>query len=441
MKLVSGKLLRNDISYPVMKILICSDLYYPSVGGVQVVLQQIAERLARRGHQITIATSKLNERLSTTINGIFIKEFDVSGNYNRGLHGEVQKYRKFVLSENYDVLLMKAAQSWTFDALMNDLDKIKKRKVFIPCGFSGLYYPYYEKYYEKMPDALKQFDHLIFYANDYRDINFAREHNINNFSVIPNGASEIEFSVKPDFSFRDKFGIEEREILLLTVGTFTGGKGHFELASAFQLAEFDKPATLILNGNLPDKKAKFTPIRLANEYLKMGPKSMLRRIYNDLLVFAGFNKVEKDKDWNDIAKEVNSEKTNKKIIITNLNRKDLIQCFLNSDLFVFASNIEYSPLVLYESTAAGLPFLSVPVGNAAEIAAWTQGGIICPAPTDKNGRTTVNPKVLAEKISTLIKNEALLKKLGKDGKNNWGKKFTWEKISLEYENVLKGINL
>ena len=129
-----------------MKILICSDLYYPSIGGLQFVLKQIAERLAKRGHQITIATSKLDERLSTSINGITIKEFDVSGNYISGFSGKIQKYRKFVLSENYDVLLMKAAQSWTFDALMNDLDKIKKRKVFIPCGFSGLYYSYYEKY-------------------------------------------------------------------------------------------------------------------------------------------------------------------------------------------------------------------------------------------------------------------------------------------------------
>ena len=204
-----------------MKILICSDSYYPSVGGVQIVLQQVAERLVKREHQITIATSKLKERDSTTHNGVTIKEFDVSGNYNRGLSGEVQKYRKFVLAEDYDVLLMKAAQSWTFDALMNDLIKIKNRKVFIPCGFSGLYYPYYKEYYEKMPDVLKQFDHLIFYAEDYRDINFAKQHNISNYSVIPNGASEIEFSVTPDPIFRERLGIKKNEVLLLTVGTFT----------------------------------------------------------------------------------------------------------------------------------------------------------------------------------------------------------------------------
>ena len=421
-----------------MKILICCDFYYPSVGGVQIVLQQIAERLAKRGHHITVATSKLIERKSTSINGINIKEFNVSGNFIGGLKGDVQKYRKYVLSEDYDVLLMKAAQSWTFDALMDNLDKIKKRKVFIPCGFSGLYYPYYKEYFKKMPEALRQFNHLIFYADDYRDINFAREHNIDSFSVIPNGASETEFSVKPDSSFRDRFGIGKNEILVLTVGTFTGGKGHFETASAFQLAKLDKPATLILNGNLPDKKTKLTKIRLVKEYLKMGPLSMLKRIYSNLLSLTGIKKVKKKRDWNDVAKEVNSNESDKNIIITNLKREDLIQCFLNSNLFVFASNVEYSPLVLYESTAAGLPFLSVPAGNATEIVEWTQGGLICPAPSDKNGRTTVDPQVLADKISSLLKNKVLLKKLGEDGRKNWEKKFTWDHISLEYEKVLEG---
>jgi len=421
-----------------MKILICSDSYYPSVGGVQAVLQQIAERLVKRGHSITIATSKLRERTSTIHNSVVIKEFDVSGNSNRGMKGEVQKYRDHVLSEDYDVLLMKAAQSWTFDALMNDLNKIKKRKVFIPCGFSGLYYPYYEEYYKKMPNALRQFDHLIFYAKDYRDINFAKANNISNFTVIPNGASEIEFSAKQDETFRERIGVGKKELLLMTVGTFTGGKGHYEVASSFQLAKLDKPATLILNGNMPDKQVKITLTRLVKEYFKMGPLSMIKRILNDLLVLIGIKKVGKKRDWNDVAKEVNSRETNKNIIITNLKRDDLIQCFLNADLFVFASNVEYSPLVLFESVAAGLPFLSVPVGNTIEIADWTQGGIICPAPSDKNGRTIVNHKVLAEKMSSLLKDEMLLKILSKDGRKNWKKKFTWEHISLEYEKVLAG---
>ena len=422
----------------IIKLLICCESYYPSIGGVQIVLQQVAERLAKRGHDITIATSKLATRKSSIINGVRIVEFDVSGNVVRGLRGEIKKYSRFVLEQNYDVLLIKAAQNWAFDALINNLRDITKRKVFIPCGFSGLYYPYFKDYYIMMQDALREFDQLIFYAEDYRDINFAKDNNISQYSVIPNGASEIEFSVKRNSSFRQRLGVSDDEILLLTVGTFTGGKGHLEVASAFKLAKFDKPVTLILNGNQPDKKSKYSFLQLAKEYLKMGPLSMLKRIYRNILVLTGVKKVIKALDWNDVAKEVNNNEPNKNILITNLKRNDLVQCFLNSDLFVFASNIEYSPLVLYESAAAGLPFISVPVGNAREIAEWTGGGVICEAPSDKNGRTTVDPVTLASEIQSLLNNGKLLNKLSKDGKANWKNKFTWDKISSEYEKVLLG---
>jgi len=421
-----------------MKILICCDSYYPSVGGVQIVLQQIAERLHKRGHDITIATSMLKNRNTNNINGIKIKEFDVSGNAISGLHGEFGKYQDYILSQDYDVLLMKAAQSWSFDSMMDHLYKIKKRKVFIPCGFSGLYYPNYKKYFEKMPDVLKEFDHLIFYADDYRDVNFAKQYNITNYSIIPNGASEIEFSAKKDKSYRERYGIDENDILLMTVGTFTGGKGHTEVASAFQLAKFNKPAKLILNGNSPDKKAKFTFRLLVKEYLKMGPKSMFLRLYKKILVLVGIKKTEISKNWNDVASEVNNLNTNKRIIITNQKREDLVQCFLNADLFVFASNIEYSPLVLYESAAAGLPFLSVPVGNAKEIAKWTEGGIICPADSNINGRITVDPQILANHISELLSNKNELSRLSEKGKKNWKLKFTWDIISYHYEKVLVG---
>jgi glycosyltransferase involved in cell wall biosynthesis len=290
-----------------------------------------------------------------------------------------------------------------------------------------------------MPDILRQFDHLIFYAYDYRDINFARQHNITNFSIIPNGASKIEFSIPKESDFRERLNIEKNSFVILTVGTFTGGKGHYELAQAFQMANFNQPATLILNGNQPSISPKLKTNVLIKKYLKMGPRSMLKRIYQNLLYKFRLSRKPSKRDWMDIAKEVNSEESNKNIIITNLQRQDVIQAFLNFDLFVFASNVEYSPLVLFESAAAGLPFLTVPVGNSKEIIKWTQGGVLCPAPADMNGRTKVNPMILAEEIVKLASNSKKRKQLGKEGKKNWENKLTWGKITLEYEKVLKGI--
>ncbi len=421
-----------------MRIIIGTDYYYPSVGGLQFVIKEISERLVQRGHTVTIVTSKMEDRKVSELNGVKIKEFNVSGSYIHGLKGNIKEYQNFILSENYDVLMLKSAQSWTLDSLIPVLDLIIKRKIFIPCGFSALYNHYYADYYTLMPDILKKFDHLIFYASEYRDINFAKNNGINNYSVIPNGASEIEFTTEIDNTFRDRLNIKNEDYLILTVGSFTGGKGHYELAQAFQRAQFDKPASLLLNGNIPYVIPETKLIMKIKLYFDGGINMFLRRLFRIVMNFFKFSKKNITRNWTDIAREVNSSNSNKNIYITNLKRSDVIQAFFNADLFVFASNIEYSPLVLFESAAAGLPFLTVPVGNSEEIIQWTQGGVLCPSEIDKNGRTVVDPDVLAVEIVKIINNPKKRYELGVNGNKNWLEKFTWEKITVQYENILKG---
>ncbi|OPY13593.1 MAG: D-inositol-3-phosphate glycosyltransferase [Syntrophus sp. PtaB.Bin075] len=125
----------------------------------------------------------------------------------------------------------------------------------------------------------------------------------------------------------------------------------------------------------------------------------------------------------------------KNVVVTDLPRPSLVNAFMAADLFVFASNVEYSPLVLFESAAAGTPFLTVPVGNSEEIAQWTGAGVVCPAERDARGYTRVDPHVLAKHMCKLVKDEALRQRLGAAGKKNWREKFTWEKISREYEKI------
>src|ERR1700731_765564 len=121
-----------------MRLLFCCELYHPSRGGVQEVMRQVAERLAAAGHDTTVVTSYLPERDFSSYNGGGVKAFEVAGNAVVGMRGEVDRYRDFVLNFDADAILIKAAQQWTFDALWPILDQIEARKVFIPCGFSGL---------------------------------------------------------------------------------------------------------------------------------------------------------------------------------------------------------------------------------------------------------------------------------------------------------------
>jgi len=455
-------------------------------------MRQIAERMVQRGHDVTVATTALPERDFSIWNGVKIVEFNIRGNRSTGLKGDVAHYVEFLKTFPADAIMIKAAQQWTFDAAWDALDTISARKVFIPCGYSGLYLPEYRDYFKALPDILAKFDRLIFYAESYRDIDFSREHGHTHFDILPNGASDIEFAVSPDPSFRETLDIAQDETVLLTVGSPVNSKGHLESAIAFNLLE--RPGerlTLILNGHWPEPpmitqnpppsgvqnppppgvlkrvlrlvdRAKRTLHRdglivmlqhtmvfiyykllaIARRFIRMVLKFLRHARHRFMMALHKLNLRKNSAqppsrnldEWIALA----NAQPGKRVIKTNLPRPALVQAFLNADLFVFASNIEYSPLVLFEACAAGLPFISGPVGNSEEIARWTGGGIICPAQKDKFGYTRIDPAVLASKIDYLLSEPAQRQALSQAGRQAWRDTYNWGAISRRYEAILSG---
>jgi glycosyltransferase involved in cell wall biosynthesis len=440
-----------------MRLLFCCEFYHPSRGGVQEVVRQIAERLAAAGHDVTVATSYLPKRRVASYNGVAICDFKVAGNAVRGMVGEVERYRKFVREFDGDAILVKAAQQWTFDALWPVLDQVKARKVFIPCGFSNFYEQAYEQYFRELPEILAKFDHLIFYAEKYRDIDFARAHGLSRFTVLPNGASEAEFDSPPDADIRARLKISDDEFVFLTVGAPIALKGHREIAAAFALLDTGgRAATLILNGNWPNTGLfwrilgpRISLVQFAFHLLRSegwqalmaGVRRRSKRLWSERRT-AGEDSAGKEEKFPlpSIDESIKSAKAqpNKRVLRTNLSRPDLVKAYMTADLFVFASNVEYSPLVLFEAAAAGTPFVSVPVGNAEEIARWTGAGVICPAAKDERGYTRVAPSALALEMARCMGDSNMLARLGTTGKERWHRMFTWQSIAPRYEAILSG---
>jgi glycosyltransferase involved in cell wall biosynthesis len=422
-----------------MKLLFCCAQYWPSVGGVQEVIRQIAEHLAEAGHEVAVATSQRSDRKTDQHNGVRIHQFRVNGNLAVGLSGEVDRYRRFVGNFDGDAILIKAAQQWSFDALWPVLDDIKARKVFVPCGFSGLYEPIYARYFAELPAILRKFDHLIFYAQKYRDIEFAKANGIENYSIIPNGASEKEFGRAAEGRLRTNLGIAKDDFLFLTVGSPVTAKGHKEVGAAFaRMDTGGRNATLILNGSFPavDRRSLMSllhlrTIRKAFQILgREGWRSVWARL---------FPKQHPIVDIPDVpAASVEPSRGTKRTLCLDLPRPDVIDAFLEADLFVFASKVEYSPLVLFEAAASGTPFVTVPVGNATEIVRWTGGGWLCPADFDEKGYVNVSPVVLAAEMERAIRSPELLRQFGEAGRLAWQKWFTWATIAKSYEGVLGG---
>jgi len=389
-----------------IKILHTVESYYPAMGGMQEVVKQLSERLAALGHDVTVATKFHPDRKSDTLNGVKIKSFKVSGNVVRGLEGDVDSYQSFLLNSEFDIVTNFAAQQWATDIALPILDKIKGKKVSVPTGFSGFYWPEYQQYFENMKSWMKQYDLNVFLSDDYRDINFARDNAITKNIIIPNGAAEDEFSVQPRVDIRKKLGIPADAFLLLHVGSYSGVKGQAEACKIF-LQSKEKNVYLLLVGN-------------SNEIFE---QRYWRKVQLPMLLKAPWGK-------------------KKKIKITHdLTREETVAAYHAADLFLFPSNIECSPIVLFECMAAKTPFLTTDVGNSKEIIAWSNAGLLLPTSIDERGFSHADISKSTLMLDDLIRNKQKREELIANGFQAWKTKFTWEVIAKKYEesylNLLK----
>jgi L-malate glycosyltransferase len=384
-----------------MNILHTVEFYSPHVGGAQEVVRQVSERLAKRGHAVTVATTRLEGRSATRAGGVRVEEFDVSGNEVSGFHGETKRYQDFLINGQFDLMMNYAAQQWSADLAYAVLDRLPYRKVLAPCGFSGLYDQKYKNYFESLPKTLERYDHLVFHSGTYRDIEFARAHGMSRHSIIPNGASAEEFDAT-DGTFRQLHAIPEEMPLLLSVCNHTPAKGHGLVMEAFRQANTE-PAALVIIGK-PIGRLSCRPICR----LKGGSITL-------------------------------SSSGRKRVLLLDAPRSETLAAYKAADLFLFGSRLECSPLVLFEAMAAKTPFISTDCGNAGEIAAWTGGGIIIPGSRSGHGTVTADPRDMARAVETLIHDRARRESMAQAGFNAWKERFTWDHIVDQYERLYEAL--
>lgn len=408
-----------------MKILHTVESYIPAVGGMQEVVRQLSERLVAFGHDVTVATSFHPDRKDSLINGVKIETFSVSGNSVTGLEGDIEGYERFLLGSCFDVVVNFAAQQWATDIAMPLLTKINGRKVFIPTGFSRLYYNSYRSYYTLLPQFMRHYDMSIFHSDSYRDIQFARKHGIMKTVMIPNGAAADEFS-GPVTDIRTQLDISQDHFLVLHVGSHSGLKGHDDAMEIFRRAEI-KNSTLLLVGD----EHLGGCVSLCKDHALRLNKSP-RFMAND-----------------------------KRILVTQLSRLDTVSAYHAADIFLFPSNIECSPIVLFECLASHTPFLTTDVGNSAEIIHWSGGaGVLLPSRRpaflpqygnifsrlskkvkivfgQADDYTTVRAKIngSAVLLETLYNDSSIRERMASSGFVAWKERFTWEIIAGQYENL------
>ncbi len=415
-----------------MKILHTVEFYTPSSNGMQQVVKQLSERLVKAGHIVTVATSHDNARKEVIINGVKIEGFKISGKAVGGYNSEIseiKRYENFLINSNFDIITNFAAQQWATDLALPILQNLHAIKVFVPTGFSELNSLKFKTYYENMKTWMRYYDMNVFLSNDYGDINFARENGIFKTVVIANGASSEEFIVDPGINLRRQLQIPSSNFLILHVGTHTGLKGHTQAIKIFKKAKISNATFLIVGNHVTSKisiiaTSKFIIKTLANLFSHFSGK-----VHFPACWFTCHSKMRL------FNLSFPSISRSKQLLVKNLTRKETIAAYMAADLFLFPSNIECSPIVLFEAMASKTPFLTTDVGNAKEIISWSKSGLLLPTKKFKSGISIADVDGSAVILKNICTDVKLREEMKSSGFEVWQRNYTWEKISSSYETL------
>lgn len=310
-----------------MKILHCAEYYYPHLGGVERHVQVLSEFFKKKLNDVHVATSTEELRESKKINDIKIIEFNIKGNFTRGYKGNVDEYYKFLVKSKYDIILFYAAQQWTTDLALDIIEKIKGKKIFIPCGFSRINNFLYKPYYNLLKKKINNFDEIICFSKNYQDYKYCSENFYKKIHIIQNGAFE-EFA--PKNQFINKFQEKKSNITILSVSNFKFNKGQDRALTIVSNLKFKKYSLFFICYNLKKNfyyfflKIKIILILLKNPHCEIK-------------------------------------------ILNNVSDSYKKSAFAACDYFIHPSRIECSPLVLFETLAAGKIYLGTNVGCVKEI--------------------------------------------------------------------------
>jgi glycosyltransferase involved in cell wall biosynthesis len=384
-----------------VKIVFTVYTYYPQKDGVQAVTQYIAEGLAAKGHNVTVVTQKVPEREDIAEhNGVKIKVFDVYTSH--AIHrGNKQEYRRQILNlcEDADVLVNVANQIVCTDWLFRILDDIKCKKVLYSHGiinfnlgkddFSsfkkfasklwrnsrwGIYYITAYKNFRKydLITYLYGFEHAAVYS---------RKHKLTNDMVLGNAADNIFFEKDTCQLLNGNYSKK----YLINVSSFQRIKNQELLLKAFYKSRC-KDYALILIGS--SETAYYKKLIHAKEQLDI--------LYG--------------------RREVDFK--------IGLSREQIRNYVANAKLFLASSTIDVFPVVIAETMAVGVPFVSTDVGCVR----FLPGGVIIK-----------NEDEMAYWIDQLISHPEVAKKLGEVGRCYAEKEMRIENKINEFEKLLLNI--
>lgn len=205
--------------------------------------------------------------------------------------------------------------------------------------------------------------------------------------VIPNAVDEERFSPgqRNSETFRQRFGLDPRDPVVLFVGRLAASKGVEFLIQSFRDVLLAKPRAklLIVGSGRPEQETR------------------LRSLVSTLGL------------------------TSSVLLAGRVSEGDLPAAYAASDLVALPSLVEGFGLVLLEGMASGKPVVATEVGPTEEIITNGADGLLVPR---------ADPAALSRAITTILSDESLARKMGDAGRRKVEEKFSigrWTEQMIE----------
>jgi glycosyltransferase involved in cell wall biosynthesis len=368
-----------------LKLAICVNHYAPSVGGCELVSQQIAEFFSN-DHEVFVITRRLKGRNHSKFKNYKVIEYTTGD--QRSFMAMLQKLAVdvvFVYSDVFDF----------FRHLVTDKHS-KHRLILALCGanwihdnrtFANILFRHADK-----------IDKFVCHSDVDRDYKLCKNPRLfPKTVVIPNGIDLAEFDSNQISreELIEKHGLKRDWLSkkwVLNISNFFPGKGQ----------EYQFPILERIDGD-------FVYFQICSDI----PFPIGLQLENKWKVLASKSKI-----------------TTK--LLKNIPRKDVVAFFKQSSVFSFTSEKEVAPLVLLESMAAGVPWVATDVGNALSL----KGGDCIRAVKNRNGYSLFDTRVyrLFAQSLTNVWGRAVF---AEPGRKQIERDMTWDKILPQYASIIE----
>lgn len=362
-------------------IIIFSTAYFPFVGGAEIAVKEITDRI--NNFQFDMVTARLDGKLP---------KFEKIGNINVHRVGfGIPMLDKYLLpflgcfkacnlykKNHYRVLWSIMASYAGFGALFfkilhpkipfvltlqeGDAEKHILKQV-------GVFYPLWKKIFKKA-DLIQTISNYL--------ADFAKRHGaVCPVEVVPNGADMEKFFVFNDQFSKSDLNLKEDEKIIITTSRLVEKNGISDLIESLRYLRGNVKLLILGTGPLEEN------LKLKTKNLNLG---------------------------------------NRVIFLGQVDHKEMIKYLKISDVFIRPSLSEGMGNSFIEAMAAGIPVIGAPVGGIVDFLKDGETGLFC---------KVHDPESIAEKTEILLKDNRLRQRIISNARELVFKKYDWDKISSQ----------